>query len=113
MRDNDEYIRHTNKDEDYVDTDQHEENIEDYEPAQYLLNNVKNEITDDEEGQISDEIQPEYEESRDELEYDNNEEHEIIFDYDNPETPKEEKEKRISVRTRNKSEMLDPTWHGK
>ena len=91
MRDNDEYIRHTNKDEDYVDTDQHEENIEYYEPSQYMLNIVKNEITDDEEGQISYEIPPEYEEIRDELEYDKNEEHEIIFEYDNPETSEEEK----------------------
>ena len=59
MRDNDKLFRHTDKDEDYVDTDQHQENMEDYEPAQYLLNIVKNEITDDEEGQISDDIQSE------------------------------------------------------
>ena len=59
MRDNDKLFRHTDKDEDYVDTDQHQENMEDYEPAQYLLKIVKNEITDDEEGQISDDIQSE------------------------------------------------------
>ena len=33
----------------------------------------KNEITDDEEGEIPDDIQPEEEESRYELDYDNNE----------------------------------------
>ena len=59
MRDNDEYIRHTDKDKYYLDTDKHQENIEDYEPAQYLLNIVKNEITDDEEVQISDDTQSE------------------------------------------------------
>ena len=35
MRENDELIRHTKEDKDYSKPDQHQENIEDDEPAQY------------------------------------------------------------------------------
>ena len=35
MRENNEVIRHTEEDEDYVKPDQHQENIEDDEPAQH------------------------------------------------------------------------------
>ena len=47
------------------------------------------------------------------MEYDNNEEHPIILEYDNPETAKEDKYQRISGRTRNKPETVDPMWRGK
>ena len=47
------------------------------------------------------------------MEYDNNEENEIIFEYDNPETADEEKYQRRYERTRNKTENLYPTGCGK
>ena len=46
------------------------------------------------------------------MEYDNNEEHGIIFGYDNTETIKEEKEQRRSGRKMIKPEILDLMWHG-
>ena len=60
MRDNDKIIRYAKEDEDYVETDQQQEILEDDEPAQYQEKFVKNEITYDEERQILDDVQSEY-----------------------------------------------------
>ena len=57
MRENDEIIRHREEDKYYVETDKHQENIEDNEPTQYQENIAKNDIIDNEERQIIYEIQ--------------------------------------------------------